>query len=238
MKKHILTTGKSQYNPLIHHRRSIRLKGYDYSRAGLYFITICIHNRQCLFGEILNGEIQLNEFGWIAHHQWEKISERFSNVELDVFQIMPSHMHGIIVLNEPVGATLAVAPDNMNAPNNDPDTNDIGTRVNRVPTFAPDNMNAPNNDPDINDIDPNIGTRVNRVPTVGDIIGAYKSLVANKCLELFKSKHPDKLMGKLWQRNYYEHIIRDEQALDNIRQYIIDNPAQWSTDKLNPFNRS
>jgi len=197
----LIVTNEPQYNPFIHHRRSIRLKGYDYSRAGLYFITICLHNRQCLFGEILNDIIQLNEFGWVAHHQWEKISERFPNVEPDVFQIMPNHMHGIIALNETVGSTLAVDPDG-------------------------DNNGMPMND----------RTRVNGVPTVGDIVGAYKSLVSNECLEIFKSKHTNKIMGKLWQRNYYEHIIRDEQSFQNIRQYIIDNPVQWSTDKLNPHS--
>lgn len=91
------------YNPNIHHRKSIRLKGYDYSQAGLYFITICVYNRQCLFGEIVNDEMVLNDFGNIAHRHWEKLSERFPNFELDVFQIMPNHMHGIILLTNPAG---------------------------------------------------------------------------------------------------------------------------------------
>lgn len=73
------------YNPIIHHRRSIRLKGYDYSQAGLYFITICVQDRKCLFGKIVNDEMQLNNFGIIAHQQWQKLSERFANIESDVF---------------------------------------------------------------------------------------------------------------------------------------------------------
>ncbi|PIY04942.1 MAG: hypothetical protein COZ21_05210, partial [Bacteroidetes bacterium CG_4_10_14_3_um_filter_31_20] len=99
------------YNPNIHHRRSIRLKGYDYSQAGAYFITICCKDRKCRFGKIVVGAsvMELNECGQIAYDEWLKLSERFSNFELDVFQIMPNHMHGIIVLNDIVGATLAVA---------------------------------------------------------------------------------------------------------------------------------
>src|ERR1035437_8881183 len=99
------------YNPNIHHRKSIRLKGYDYSQAGLYFITICVQDRKCLFGKIENDEMILNDAGKIADEQWGKLPERFTNMELDVFQIMPNHMHGIILLND-VGATLAVAHDN------------------------------------------------------------------------------------------------------------------------------
>ena len=108
-----------KYNPHIHHRRSIRLKGYDYSQAGAYFITICCHNRMLRFGtvEVLgpdNMDVQmiLNDFGQTAYNEWAKLPERFLNVELDVFQIMPNHMHGIIILNDVVGATLAVAQDN------------------------------------------------------------------------------------------------------------------------------
>jgi len=108
-----------KYNPHIHHRRSIRLKGYDYSQTGAYFITICCHNRMLRFGtvEVLgpdNMDVQmiLNDFGQTAYNEWAKLPERFLNVELDVFQIMPNHMHGIIILNDVVGATLAVAQDN------------------------------------------------------------------------------------------------------------------------------
>ena len=89
---------KPQYNPYIHHRRSIRLKGFDYSQEGFYFITICCENRKHRFGEIENGEMILNECGQIAYNEWVKLSERFPNFELDVFQIMPNHIHGIIAL--------------------------------------------------------------------------------------------------------------------------------------------
>jgi putative transposase len=206
------------YNPNIHHRRSIRLKGYDYSKEGLYFITICCENRICRFGKIIVGaglapalKMVLNEYGQIAYNEWLKLPERFANFELDVFQIMPNHIHGIIVLNDidgsTVGATLAVA---QNIDQND----------------AHNNAVAQNDD--FNITDKRAGA--SPAPTVGDIVGAYKSLVANECLEIFKSEN--KIMGKWWQRNYHEHIIRDEQSYQRISEYIINNPAKWTDDKF------
>ena len=204
------------YNPNIHHRRSIRLKGYDYSKAGLYFITICCEDRICRFGEIVGPgfnpahdgirqpqgfvpTMQLNEYGQIAYNEWAKLPERFTNFELDVFQIMPNHVHGIISLND-VGATLAVAPNDTNAQTGQPHTANKGQ-----PQGLP-------------------------LPTIGDIVGAYKSLVANECLKIFKTKN--ETMGKMWQRDYYEHIIRDEQSYQRISEYIINNPAKWKDDKF------
>jgi putative transposase len=216
-----------KYNPEIHHRRSIRLRGYDYSRAGLYFITICTKDRECFFGKIADGEMVLNDAGKIAYEEWEKLPKRFPNFELDVFQIMPNHMHGIIVLN-PVGATISVARNtterNDNGARNDDDGNNRA-RVNRAPTDADDSI--------VQNDDAN-GARASRArtgnATVGDIVGAYKSLVANECLKIYKTKN--ETMGKLWQRNYYEHIIRDEQSYETISNYIIDNPAKWNDDKF------
>src|SRR5437773_396353 len=99
-----------KYNSEIHHRRSIRLRGYDYSRAGLYFITICTKDRECLFGKIADGEMVLNDAGKIAFDEWMKLPERFPNFDLDVFQIMPNHIHGIIVLNDVVGGNPCGCP--------------------------------------------------------------------------------------------------------------------------------
>jgi len=204
------------YNPNIHHRKSIRLKGYDYSQAGAYFITICIQDRKCLFGNIGKDEMVLNENGMIAYNEWEKLPERFVNMELDVFQIMPNHMHGIIVLNG-VGATLAVAQNN----------NDAVVPVDKTIITTNDDI-----DGDWAGASP----APTEPTTIGDIVGAYKSLVANECLKIFKQKwaevNPAPTMGKLWQRNYYEHIIRDEQSYHRISEYIINNPANWKDDKF------
>jgi len=206
------------YNPNIHHRRSIRLKGYDYSKAGLYFITICVKDRKCMFGKIAVGagftpapaQMELNNFGIVAHNQWEKLTERFSNFELDVFQIMPNHMHAIILLNDAppmvgAGFTPTQYNDDIPAQNDNYATGSI-VRTRAIARVAP--------------------------TTVGDIVGAYKSLVANECLEQFKLNRPNEMMGKLWQRNFHEHIIRDEQSYQRIADYIINNPAKWTDDKF------
>ncbi|NJN28819.1 MAG: hypothetical protein HC819_24005 [Cyclobacteriaceae bacterium] len=181
----------NKYNPNIHNRRSIRLRGHDYSQAGMYFVTICCQDRACRLGKIENDRMILNECGNIAYAEWLKLTERFSNFELDVFQIMPNHMHGINALNDvSVGATLAVAPNTV-APNNA----NIRSEASPAPT-----------------------------KTIGDIVGAYKSLVANGCLDIYKSKN--KTMGKLWQRNYHEHIIRNERSYQRISEYIYNDPSK------------
>jgi REP element-mobilizing transposase RayT len=189
------------YNPTIHHRRSIRLKGYDYSQAGLYFITICCQDRICRFGKIENREMILNDAGKIAYDEWYRLAERYPRVFGEVFQIMPNHVQGIIGLDDVVGATLAVAQ------NPNPNTGDqIRAGASPAPTAA------------------------TATTTIGNIIGAYKSLVTNKCLEIYKLRN--EYMGKLWQRNYYEHIIRNEQSHQNIFDYIIHNPEKWQDDKF------
>jgi REP element-mobilizing transposase RayT len=169
------------------------------------------------FGKIVSYEMILNEFGTIAYTEWSKLPERFPNFELDVFQIMPNHFHAIIGLKDvgandvgaiDVGATLAVAPNDMVALND---------------TVAPNNIikfEAANG----------AGASPARTGSVSDIVGAFKSLVANGCLEICKAKN--EFMGKLWQRNYYEHIIRDERAYHTISEYIINNPLKWGADKF------
>ena len=94
-----------KYNSDIHHRRSIRLKGYDYSQAGIYYVTICTKDRECLFGNIINFNMELSTLGKIVEQEWHEILKRFPDVELDAFVVMPNHIHGIII----VGATLVVA---------------------------------------------------------------------------------------------------------------------------------
>lgn len=176
----------------------------------------------------------LNEYGTIAYNEWIELPKRFTNFELDVFQIMPNHMHGIIMLNDTVGATLAVAPNTET---------DKSVGAGFTPAQNDDDLNTEpktNGQPQLNsgqsqglplqNIDDDNRARVNRTPTVGDIVGAYKSLVANACLEIYKTKN--ETMGKLWQRNYHEHIIRNEQSYQTISDYIINNPAKWKDDKF------
>jgi REP element-mobilizing transposase RayT len=199
----------NHYNPQKHRRRSIRLQGYDYSQSGLYFITICCNNRICRFGHIENGEMVLNEFGTIAHDEWITLSDRFDCFELDVFQIMPNHIHAIISLNPFIGATLAVAQNIV---------------------VGPKDGGILNSDSD--KISPCNRAEASPAPTTAmyDIVCAYKSLVANGCAKIYNSRN--EIMGKLWQRNYYEHIIKNETSYYQISNYIMNNPAKWAEDRF------
>jgi REP element-mobilizing transposase RayT len=186
-------------------RRSIRLQGHDYSQAGAYFVTVCTQNRQCLLGDIAAGAMRLSPLGRIVEEQWNVIPQRFPVVELDEFVVMPNHFHGIFVL---VGAPLAGAQGVAG-------TNSRPTATKRATARV---------------VDTRATARV--APTVGDIIGAYKSLCVHHCLKWMKHHDPQRILGTLWQRNYWEHIIRHEPELHEIREYIRHNPAQWELDKL------
>ncbi len=109
------------YNPNIHHRRSIRLKGYDYSQAGLYFVTMCVQNRECLFGEITGGVMMLNDAGQMIEKWYTELSHKFSDITLDTYVVMPNHFHAIIANNgvrgDVVGAHLRVRPDEIRETN-------------------------------------------------------------------------------------------------------------------------
>jgi len=170
-----------------HYRRSIRLKGYDYSQKGAYFVTICTKSRELYF-EKYRG---LQE---IVRQQWEELPQRFPDLTSDEFIIMPNHIHGIII----VGAGLAPARSHR-----------ATARV--APTFSVDRP----------------------APTVGEIVGTFKSLCIHDWLTYIKEKKID-AVGKFWQRNYYEHIIRNEDELNKVRGYIQTNPLRWHLDKENP----
>jgi REP element-mobilizing transposase RayT len=198
----------------------------------------------------------LNQYGDIAQNEWAKLVERFPNMELDVFQIMPDHMHGIISLNDtPIGARFTLAlnnpqPDIQNGQpdiqNPQPDIQngqpDIQNPQPDIQNPQPDIQNPQpdiqNGQPDIQNGQPDIqnGQPQGIAPTVSDIVGAYKSLVANACLDIYKQKwagvNPVPKMGKIWQRNYWERIIRDEQSYQNISKYIMNNPSKWNDDKF------
>jgi len=192
-----------RYNPRIHHRKSIRLKGYDYAQAGLYFITICCQDRICRFGHIENREMVLNESGQIANDEWMKTPEIRPNVKLHEFVVMPNHMHGIIQILYPgIGAGEPHSPDN-------------GT--------SDDGMGEPHSPHNVSPISPR-GTS----QTVGAIVRGYKSAVTKQINLLGLIDAPK----NLWQRNYYERIIWNEKSYQRISKYIIDNPAKWADDKL------
>lgn len=157
-----------KYDPNIHHRRSIRLTGYDYSQSGAYFITICTHNRQCIFGDIVDGAMNLNELGNIVRSHWQELEKRHPNVEIDESIVMPNHLHGIIFLDE---------------------------------------------------------RSSDRLKSISEIIRGFKTFSARKINKFFGRKGTP-----VWQRNYYERIIRTEDESNNITKYIINNLINWDTD--------
>jgi REP element-mobilizing transposase RayT len=165
----------------------------------------------------------LNEFGQIAFHEWHNLLLRFRNIELDEFVVMPNHVHGIIIINGlgdghpqgvPVRAGFTPAQGCAPAPN---DAGFVGVGLAPTPELASTPGFAPAPD---------------HSPKLGDIIGAYKSLVANECLKIYKSHN--QIMGKIWHRNYYEHIICNEREYENIANYIFNNPLNWTIDSENP----
>jgi putative transposase len=179
-------------------RRSIRLRDWDYSSRGYYFVTICTQNRECLFGKSIDGKMILNDIGKMIQKHWLEIPSRFTNVILDEYQIMPNHLHGIIQI---VGATLVVArTPNMRA----------GIKPKRA--------------------------GIKPAPTLGDIIGTFKSLTTHEYINGVKNNGWKKFNRRLWQRNYYEHIIRNEKELDKTQEYIQINPIIWKRDRNNPDN--
>lgn len=184
---------KTTFNPLIHNRQSIRLKGYDYRTSGSYFITLNTENRAPLFGKIKDGEMEMNEAGETIFEFWNQIPVQFPFVELDAFIVMPDHFHGIIIINK-----SAV----------DVGTVDVGVRF-----IAPQQDNESNKGGFSGINNPMFHQNLSR------IIRWFKGRTT---FEIRKFNQSFK-----WQRNYYEHIIRDTVAFDNISRYIQDNPKNW-----------
>ncbi len=189
-------------------RRSIRLPDYDYAQTGAYFVTICTYDRLCLLGEILGCEMALTRAGQVVLECWNDLANHYSHVETDEFIVMPNHVHGIIVLTDQQRKNPI--PDNVGA------------------GFNPDNVRAGFN-PD------NVGAGLKPAPTrrhpLSEIVRAFKTFSSRRINE-----HRGSPGVPVWQRNYYERVIRNEQELDSVRQYIVDNPAEWAEDAENPRN--
>ena len=171
-------------------RRATRLRDYDYSQPGAYFVTICVQYRKCLFGTIIDGKMQLNEIGQIVVECWNRIPQHFPSVELGQSVIMPNHMHGIIAW----GITETRTPPPRENRN----------RRGEVPS-----------------------------PALGKIIAYFKYQSTKHT-----NQHHNMAGTRIWQRNYHDHIIRDDTDLQRLRQYIQDNPMKWELDQLHPDNPS
>lgn len=169
------------FNPDIHHRRSIRLREYDYTASGAYFVTLCALQRECLFGEIVDGEMRLNDMGDIVANTWEWLGTQYPYVDLEEWVVMPNHLHGIIVISDSRG----------------------GSRT--APTEKP--------------------------KPLGRLIGAFKTVSSKRINQI-----RDNPGCPVWQRDYYERVIRNEQELARAREYIVNNLMKWALDKENPVN--
>lgn len=191
------------YDRDVHHRRSIRLPGYDYARAGAYFVTICAQNRECLFGDITDGEMRPNDAGRMVQAVVRELPLHFHEVATPAFVLMPNHLHMIINLEAPVLGDQGV-----------PELGRAGTST------------SPRSSPQV----PEQG----RTAGLPEIVAALKSVTTTRYREGVYELGWPAFPGKLWQRNYYERIIRDDAELLAIHQYILDNPLRWNEDEENP----
>ena len=190
----------NQYNPDKHHRKSIRLKGYDYSKAGLYFITICCQNRVHLFGNVINKQMILNDAGKMIEKWFNELQNKFPDVKCHEMVVMPNHIHFIIENIGSVGADLRVCPNDSN----------ISKTEKRVSEILGEHAGSP----------------------LHRVLQWFKTMSTNEYIRGVKNNNWIPFDGKLWQRNYWEHIIRNDQSYQKISDYIINNPSKWNDDTL------
>ncbi len=199
---------KNRYNPNktcnhkeLPQRKSIRLKGYDYSQAGLYFITICVQDRECLFGNIANGIMKWNDAGKMIMKWYYELENKFPDIKCGEHIVMPNHFHCIIHNIGNVGADLRVCPNNAQS-----------LRIGQSPPISGEH----------------VGSHLHRV------VQWFKTMTTYEYIRNVNMNNWRRFDGKLWQRNYWEHIIRNEKSHQTISKYIVNNPVKWNADKLNP----
>jgi putative transposase len=187
-----------------HHRSSARMKTFDYSIQGAYFVTVCANVRASIFGEIVDGEMRLNSAGKMILEEWNQLPERFP-IQLDEFIVMPDHIHGILLF---VGAGLVPAlPDQR-------DLQNIADQLNGSAVTTELNGRAT--------------TRVAPTgnPVLGNVIGAFKSITTNRYIRGVHEQSWSAFKKRLWQRSYWDRVIRDDRELEETRTYILENPVR------------
>ncbi|MRR09433.1 hypothetical protein EG831_05025 [bacterium] len=176
------------------HRSSIRLQGYDYSAAGAYYVTICTHDRSCLFGDVVGGVMIMNECGRIVEQELIRTPTIRREIRLDTWVVMPNHVHVIIVIDDVGSQDVAVQP--------------VGA-TGRSPLPAP---------------------RGPSPRSLGSFIAGFKSSVTMRI-----NQHQNTPGHPVWQRNYYEHVVRNGRSYDTIKRYVLENPLHWGQDAENPY---
>jgi len=303
-----------KYDPSVHKRRSLRLRNYDYSMAGAYFVTLCTHRRDCLFGDVTRGAMALNDAGRMVESVWLELPVRFPRLELDLFVAMPNHFHGIVVLHGERDQTRPVATEQQSngsgvqdpgqarrgescirplsvagemAPLGETGRSDgegrsqkegrsqgsplreidqspsVGanlvfarsTEIDQTACAGPNLVSAPSGEMSqtacvgadlvfapVEEQEPNhrcghrhrVHPSGTRPGSLGRIIQAFKSITSREYMKGIEQYAWPTFSGRLWQRNYYEHVIRNQNDLDRVREYIVNNPTQWETDRENP----
>jgi len=198
---------------------TLRMQGYDYALQGCYSVTIVAQHHLCLFGRVADGQMSLNSAGQMLSKWWQEICNKFTAVRTDEFVVMPNHFHGILLITDPVGVVRLPAPDTGLV--RDPViTSPVGADPCVRPTTPPQ---APwvSND---------------ARPNLSKVIQWFKTMTTNAYIRGVRSDAWQPFHGQLWQRSYYDHIIRSAEDLDNTRQYIMNNPLKWELDRENPKN--
>jgi REP element-mobilizing transposase RayT len=204
---------KQRYNSDKHHRRTVRLHDYDYSQAGLYFVTICAQNHECLFGDIVDDKMILNETGQIVHNEWLRTAELRPNVRLHNFVVMPNHFHAILEIMQCENSIENYVADDDNGG----DGTGVGARR-ALPLHETTNAKQRTNEL------PQSRFQNQGKNTLSSIIGSFKSSVT-------KNVHGLGLYFA-WQRNLWEHIIRNYGEYARIADYIDNNPMRWTEDRF------
>lgn len=199
----------------MHHRKPNRLPGYDYTRPGFYFVTICTKNRRHFFGGIHNGVMCINRLGSIAHRQWEWLEMQYDYVRTHTFVVMPNHVHGILEIGEPtniMNATSVGTGRDLSLPRHTYKDVHHTSDENHAATFVTDHGDRP----------------PQKIKSLSELIGAYKMTTS-------KIIHQIPFQSFSWQRSFYDVITKNQRAFNNIQKYIVMNPAMWNRDRNNIF---
>ena len=220
------------YDPNRHHRRSIRLHGYDYRRPGAYFVTICVHGRQRLFGTIDGDALRPNQAGQMVARWWYALGTKFTAVIPDAFVVMPDHFHGIVVIvaSDGDGDDVNVGGYANPPPHGDTDDSsmDFVDSIDNTSVGADSYIRPRRNANDPNDRIADNADNDSTAVSLSQVIQWFKIMTTTEYIRQVKRSGWPAFDRRVWQRGYYEHIIRDDESLGRLRRYIEANPARWA----------